>query len=531
MKNLSWFCVVFGFCFYPIFAVDKDIWSQADLLMKRKDYKAAFKLSESIIEKNPEDVFGWQLRMNSSSQLAETKGQWPRECVSSALKFSEINKTEEISSITTAIWCLNHENQYTKMVELIPKVIPHARTKVGDGNYALLINVLAVAFDRLNDQKNARSILMRGLSELSGTPAALQTGYNLGDLFRDETMSLEERENWHKLFSENLFKEKKDHPLFPSIAWNTSLLTDLYVSKKKYHDAFEVISLLYPEMDAQLLGHWKFLRDQIYIKYLALKFKTKRLKIPPRKTLKMVFLVIPKTRLKGDLPSQVAKFQNLDSDLNPKDVSDLLLSFEYFRDSFEDLSNGIHWDHEVLQTNSEIQNTNCIDDRFRFVMQPSIGSIVPQLTEDQLKTIRAADGVIVVWAGTRQPDGVLITNGGGTEWNYGTEVEPDVRLTILSDSNKKIASGNHANHPIFIYHELFHVLEWAYHQLKFPKDNHPYQRRKVWPYDYQGETEWDFYSETFQKRMMKEDNLDRVYWQGRKEGFYGILMKEQGKSK
>lgn len=33
--------------------------------------------------------------------------------------------------------------------------------------------------------------------------------------------------------------------------------------RKKYQDAFEVVSLLYPEMDTQLLGHWKFLRDQL----------------------------------------------------------------------------------------------------------------------------------------------------------------------------------------------------------------------------------------------------------------------------
>lgn len=230
MKHLFLVCLIFSFCL--VFAVDKNIWTQADSLMKRKDFKAAFKLSESIIEKDPEDVFGWQLRLNSSSQLADTKGKWPKECVSSALKYAEIHKQEEVSSLTTAIWCLNHENQYSKMVELIPKVIPYARAKVGDGNYALLINVLAVAYDRLNDQKNARSILMQGLRDLSGTSAALHTGYNLGDLFRDETMSLEERENWHKLFSENLFKDKKDHPLIPSIAWNTSLLTDLYVSKK-----------------------------------------------------------------------------------------------------------------------------------------------------------------------------------------------------------------------------------------------------------------------------------------------------------
>ncbi len=514
---------------YPILSVDQAVWKQADSLLKKKDFKGAFKLSETITRDTPEDTFGWWLRLNSSSQLANLKGQWPRECVSAAGQLAKLDNKEEATSFTTAIWCLNHEANYAEMVTLIPKVIPVVRAKIGDDNYGLLINTLTIAYLKLGDKKNARSILMKGLTELSGTQAALHTGYNTGELFQDDTMSREEREEWHRLFSENLFKDKTTSSLIPAIAWNTLILTNMYVTKKKYQDGFDTISMLYPEMDAQVLSHWNFLRDQLYIQYLGLKFKTKRLKEIPKRTLKMVFLVIPKTRLKGNLPGKVAKFGNLDMDLEEKDLADLILSFEYFRDSFEDLSGGIHWEMEVIRTNSEIQSTNLTDEKFRFVMQPSIDSISPKLSDDVLSTIKEADGVVVVWPGTKQPAGVLITNGGGTEWNYGTETNPEVRLTIISDSNKRIASGNHANHPIFLYHEMFHVLEWAYHKTKFPKDNHPYTRRKEWPSDYKGSTEWDFYSETFQKRMLKEDNFDRVYWLGRKEGFYGILVKEQGK--
>jgi hypothetical protein len=72
-------------------------------------------------------------------------------------------------------------------------------------------------------------------------------------------------------------------------------------------------------------------------------------------------------------------------------------------------------------------------------------------------------------------------------------------------------------------------MEWAYHKSKFPKENHPYTRRKEWPKDYEGITELDFYIETISKRMIKEDNLNRIYWKGRNEGFYGILVKENAK--
>jgi|JI8StandDraft_1071087.scaffolds.fasta_scaffold04179_7 tetratricopeptide (TPR) repeat protein len=514
---------------HPIWSVDQITWNQAEALLKKKDYKSAFKLSESIIVKSPEDTFGWWLRMQSASQLANDKGKWPQECVVSAFKLATLEPKEEASHYTSAIWCLKQESRYQEIVDLIPKTIPIVRKKIGDNNYGLLINTLTFAYIKLGDFRNARSILKTGLTELSGTSSALHTGYNIGEIFQDESISKDEREEWHRLFSENLFMETANNPLLPSIIWNTSLLTDLYVSKRKYQDAFDTISLLYPEMDTKVLNHWGFLRDQLYIRYLALKFKTKRLKETPKRNLKMVFLVIPRTRLKGDLPTKLSKYQSLDLDLREKDLSDLLLSFEYFRDSFEDLSNGIHWDFDVVRTDAEIQKTNFIEDKPRFIMQPDISSIVPKLSDDLLANLREADGIVVVWPGTKQPDGILITNGGGTEWNYGTDLDPQVRLTILSDSNKNKADGNHANHPIFLYHEMFHVLEWAYHKLKFPKLNHPYQRKKEWPSDYTGNTEWDFYSETFQKRMLKEDNFDRVFWFGRKEGFYGISEKEKSK--
>jgi hypothetical protein len=499
------------------------------MFLKKKDYKAAFRLSESITNETPEDIFGWSIRMQSASFLAPTKGKWPGECVFSASKLAELDSKEEANYITSAIWCLNYDSRYQEMVALIPKVIPTARTKIGDDNYGLLINVLTIAYYKLGDLKNARSILQSGINDLSGLSSAMNTGYNTQAVFKDKTMTREERENWHRLFSENLFQSNPSNPLIPAIAWNTAELTDMYVARKKYQDAFDTISMLYPDFDTQVLNHWQFLRDQLYIRYLGLKFKTKRLKESPRKVLKMVFLVVPRTRWKGELPSKVAKYQNIDSDLQEKDLAELLLSFEYFRDSFEDLSGGIHWDMDVIRTDAEIQKTNFIDEKFRFVMQPEFSSIVPTLSESILSNLREADGIVIVWPGTRQPDGVLITNGGGTEWNFGTEADPQVRLTIISDSNKTADVGHHANHPIFLYHEMFHVLEWAYYTSKFPKQNHPYSRRNEWPNDYRGMTEWDFYSETFQKRIQKEDHFERLYWQGRKEGFYGIMNREKEK--
>ncbi|XDD47512.1 hypothetical protein AB3N60_05340 [Leptospira sp. WS39.C2] len=529
MNQMRCFLVCYLISIFSLEAVDNSTRDLGEKYLNKHDYIAAFQLAESILKADPKDPYGWSLRLNSSSQLAYKKANWPNECYQSAITYVSLVPEEETSSYTTAIWCLNHIKKDSLMVSLIPKVIPKAQEKIGNGNYGLLVNVLAVAYMRLNERQKARELLYDGLSRLSGKEEAMNIGYNVGELFYDSDISLNEREKWHELFQNNLFKGKLSNPLIPSITWNTSLLVDEYVKIGKYNYAFDTISMLYPEMDQHVSTYWNFIRDQLLIKYKALAFRTKKLKEVPRRTLKMVFLVVPKTRLQNNLPSKLKDFGSLDTDLKEKDLEDLLLSFIYFRDSFEDLSKGIHWDYEVIHTNSEITTTTFRDESFRYVMQPSIESINPTLSSEILQKIIDSDGVIVVWPGTNQPQGVLITNGGGTEWNYGTSSSPEVRLTILSDSNKTIVSGNHANHPIFIYHELFHVLEWAYHKSNFPKKDHPYIRRKEWPRDYDGNTEWDFYSETFQKRMMKEDMFERLYWQGRKEGFYGIKVKEEKK--
>ena len=516
-------------CFFPVYAVDTETWNKADSLLKKKDYQTAYRLSETIIQNSPNDTFGWWLKMQSASQLAQNKGKWPMECVNAARHLVTLEPTKEASHIISAIWCLSHENNYKEIVSLSDKVIPAARAPIGDGNYALLVNLLSTSYLKLGDLKTARKILKQGVADLIEQPSVSQTGYNMAELFQDESMTRSEREEWQELFTNIMSKSNEKNQLISSIAWNTLLLTDMYVQENKYNDAYQAISLLYPDHDKKILAHWNFLRDQLYIRYLGLKKKTNRIKKEPKKLLNMVFLVIPRTRFAKELPPSLSKYGSLNADLDEKDLKTLLTSFEYFRDSFEDLTDGIRWEMKLIRIESEIQTTNFTDQKFRYVMQPEINSIVPNLSEDITKQIIASDAVVVVWPGTKQPNGVLITNGGGTEWNYGTDRDPQIRLTILSDSNKNKNGGNHANHPIFLYHEMFHVLEWAYHKLKFPKNDHPYMRRNEWPKDYEGSTEWDFYSETFNKRMMKHDRFERLYWKGRTEGFYGIQEKEKSK--
>ena len=99
------------------------------------------------------------------------------------------------------------------------------------------------------------------------------------------------------------------------------------------------------------------------------------------------------------------------------------------------------------------------------------------------------------------------------------------RLLVISDSNKRYLDGNHANSALFWFHEIFHVMEWAYYKSPFPSAEHSYARRDAWPADYQGTTEWDFYRETYLKRFMPEDSLARFEWRSNHEGFYNRKVK------
>ena len=98
-------------------------------------------------------------------------------------------------------------------------------------------------------------------------------------------------------------------------------------------------------------------------------------------------------------------------------------------------------------------------------------------------------------------DFVTVTKDDG-DWQH--------RVVIMSDPKSR--SGDELDDALYIFHELFHMLEWAYPEADFPKADHPCNDRQRWPADYVGSTEWDFYQQTFAKRMLPLDRMARIRW-------------------
>lgn len=79
--------------------------------------------------------------------------------------------------------------------------------------------------------------------------------------------------------------------------------------------------------------------------------------------------------------------------------------------------------------------------------------------------------------------------------NWQAAVAP--QKEVIPSSLARIGEGNYANSALFFFHEIFHVLEWAYYKSPFPSAEHSFMRRNAWPADYQGNHE-GFYNRKMQ---------------------------------
>ncbi|GAB4443007.1 MAG: hypothetical protein OHK0011_25330 [Turneriella sp.] len=133
----------------------------------------------------------------------------------------------------------------------------------------------------------------------------------------------------------------------------------------------------------------------------------------PKRKLQMLFVVVPETRLATGHPVH----GNVDAKLAEADLQELLFNFRYFASAFQALT-GIGWDYKIIRHTGAVTKTTYVADPPRSVMHPIMESITPAFNANTQREIEQSDAVTLVWAGTRQPPGHLITNGSGTEWDF-----------------------------------------------------------------------------------------------------------------
>lgn len=421
---------------------------------------------------------------------------------------------EAKGDLTTAVWCYTNAQNWQAALALKPKLIPSALPRVGEGNYAGMISQFANAHLGVGEPAAARRTIEEGIRQLKSSPQSIHVAYNVSKIFHDKTMPFAERQKWHRLLMSLMRLPRPQNQIADCFTANTYFGVDQGVRERKANLALAMARDAVENYDADMLKHWGYLRDMIQIQYLALKHDA----APRRATrkLKMLFVVVGETKLAKGHP----QYGNVDTRLEEADLQELLFNYRYFTSAFQALT-GVGWETKIVRHRGAVTKTTFISDSPRSVMHPDMSSMNPPFAANILKEIEASDGVTLVWAGTRQPPGHLITNGSGTEYGFPINGKNLVRLLVTSDSNKRYLDGNHANSALFFFHEIFHVLEWAYYKSPFPSAEHSFMRRNTWPSDYEGQTEWDFYRETFTKRFMPEDGLARFEWRSNHEGFYG----------
>jgi hypothetical protein len=420
----------------------------------------------------------------------------------------------------TAIWCYTNVQNWRAALVLEKKVIPSALSRIGEGNYAGMISQFANAYLGTGQLAQGRRVIEQGMAQLGESPQVIHVAYNVSKLFHDKTMRFAERQKWHKLLLKALKQPRPNNQLIDCFTANTYFGIDQGVRERKIAEAYAMAHDAIENYDGDMTQHWGYLRDMIRIQYLALGHDVKPK--PATRKMKMLFLIVPETKLDADNP----QFGNLDEKLREADAQELMFNFRYFASGFQSLT-GIGWDSKLVRHRGVIRKTTFVSQPPRSIMHPDMTSIDPPLPDTILRDIAESDAVTLIWAGTRQPPGHLITNGSGTEYGFNINGKNHVRMLVISDSNKRYLDGNHANSALFFYHEIFHVLEWAYYKSQFPKDNHPYQRRGEWPADYTGTTEWDFYYETITKRLIPEDAFARFQWRNNHEGFHNRMVREK----
>ena len=418
----------------------------------------------------------------------------------------------------TAIWCYGQSKKWSEIIALQGAVVPSGLARHGEGNYALVISNLALAHLETGNLQAGRRVLEQGMRQLVKSPQVVHAAYNVSKLFQDPTMRFAERQRWHFLLLEAMQQPRPNNQLADCLTANTYFGVDQGVRERKIREAHLMARTAIDRHDADMVKHWGYLRDMIQIQALALGHDLKPSQ--PKRKLKMVFVVVPETRLATGHPVH----GNVDAKLDEADLQELLFNFRYFASAFQALT-GIGWDFKIIRHTGAVTKTTYVSDPPRSVMHPIMESITPAFSALTLREIEQSDAVTLVWAGTRQPAGHLITNGSGTEYGFPIKGKSLHRLLVISDSNKRYLDGNHANSALFWFHEIFHVMEWAYYKSPFPSAEHSYALRDAWPADYQGTTEWDFYRETYLKRFMPEDSLARFEWRSNHEGFYNRKVK------
>lgn len=375
------------------------------------------------------------------------------------------------------------------------------------------------ALGRIQPAREALALAVQYMSQPEHA-WAFQTSREL--LRADPALTPGEKDAWLARLEPAARRMPEATQLVESYAWLALEQADVRYKRGDYAEALDTYQALSEQFRATLAKQSPALHDNLEMRRACAQFRVSHPGQNGRRVLKATILTAQETDVTA--PSWApAGPASLRRTLDPDAVAHTLESFYWFSETWLPISDGeIRWTYELKEAPRRVVGvggrladypTRQADGSLKTVTSPVLQAeqVEPALEQTDLVQSPDSDMFYLLWPGTPVLTGHTHTiNGGANIKGFQHAGDWQYRVLILSDPASR--SGDELDDALYIFHELFHMLEWAYPEADFPKDNHPCNDRQRWPADYVGNTEWDFYQQTFARRMLPLDRMARIRW-------------------
>lgn len=518
---LSLFCFLFAIA--AVFPVAGPDWQRGQDLINARNWQGAYELGQSFTQQQPRDAYGYYLIYIATGEFAKSDAAFWDISAKAALKAAAIEPIRGHAHRAHAIWCLWNMKDYAQIAKLGSKLGTAAIEQIGEGNYALQVNYTAVAYVQIGQVNAASGFLLRQIGGFITNPVVRNVAEAVNLLVSGSAKNLPDIEKWFQTLLKASAVKESDGYFLSSLGQIALELGDAAYRGRDFAKANFYFTSALDADRATLAARDGFVHDELRIRQIAASYRQENPRAQGKTIRSAVMLIVPETRLNMPENAEAARrFEGGDASAATMPIGKKILSiaipenqknFMYFSDSILALTGGeIEWKLTTIPlrgaavTATEFRT----DARYkRWVAQAKPQFIEPALSASVLKKILAADATILMWPGFQKHPEIFITNGGMTEHPFVAGDAASHRGLWISEGDKLFRAGGSA---LFYHHEFFHMVEWGYYNLVFPKDDHQAHNRATWPGDYAGATEFDFYEQTYLKRVLPIDNLARMEW-------------------
>ena len=492
-------------------------------LVSTEQHEVALRRLDTLLSTYPDSVYVNERLYKTLGHLGGTgEPKHFERCGDVAVRTMRLDPERRAWHANAAVWCY-HNGQIPAKIPPLGDELLGARRVLGETAWLYAMFEVTAAFQSIGAHKRAHALLRDSVTQLLAHPEVAFFGNIAPAILETREISQAEEDQWTRDIATILRKGpnrsgaagfRRVLALFKLCAGDrqyakgaTSAARDAYSAGLQYLSG--------------LPGTHGGAQDHLRIRLLATEAQSFAGKTPKRRELRLFTVVISDTEILPRVSSRTGLRLKPGPSPTPQDIARLKRGFQIFSDSILALTKGeLQWVWAgSLQYRGRLVVSKSMDDRVkwkRFVVSHP-GNLAFLDPVPEFPTLQNVDAILIFWPGVLA-DGVSITNGGVRGETIGKTHAGLFRLLFIGSPAESGANRPYDASVFWFHHEFFHQVEAAYPELKFPKlpqYDHPYHQRTLWPADYDGATEWDFYLQTYRRRVLREDNLRRLRWRER----------------